>query len=164
MSQAVVRLDGQFGEGAIVADLAGFAYVMRGKDYHLLDREAVQARLLAPPDVQTTHPETGTQRALFDFPRLQVTPASQPCRVIVATHPASSQAARIGTTRDDVVSELFFTALPGGAFSAADVVELYLHRGASAPVLSDEDQEQAPDRWCSHTACGQGFWQILCPW
>src|SRR6266568_1610148 len=116
-----------------------------------------------PPDVQTTHPETGTQRALFDFPRLQVTPASQPCRVIVATHPASSQAARIGTTRDDVVYELFFTALPGGAFSAADVVELYLHRGASAPVLSDEDQEQAPDRWCSHTACGQGFWQILCP-
>jgi hypothetical protein len=49
MSQAVVRLDGQFGDGAIVADLAGFAYVMRGKDYHLLDREAVQARLLAPP-------------------------------------------------------------------------------------------------------------------
>src|SRR5437868_3678178 len=86
LSQAVVRLDGQFGDGAIVADLAGFAYVMRGKDYHLLNQEAVQARLLAPPDAQTTHPESGTHRALFDFPRLQVTPASPPCRVIVATH------------------------------------------------------------------------------
>lgn len=49
LSQAVVRLDGQYGNGAIVADLAGLAYVVRGKDYHLLDLEAVQARLLAPP-------------------------------------------------------------------------------------------------------------------
>src|SRR5205085_3062727 len=149
---------------AIVADLAGLAYVMRGKDYHLLDQEAVQARLLAPPDAQTTHPESGTHRALFDFPRLQVTPASPPCRVIVATHSASSQTTRIGTTRDNVVYELFFTALPSGAFSAADVVELYLHRGAFETVLSDEDQEQVTSRWCSHTACGQEFWQILCQW
>jgi len=44
----VVRLDGHYGDGAIVADLAGLAYVMRGKDYHLLDLAAVQARLLAP--------------------------------------------------------------------------------------------------------------------
>src|SRR5207244_10797308 len=122
LSQAVVRLDGQYGDGAIVADLAGLAYVMRGKDYHLLDLQAVQARVLAPPDAQITHPESGTERVLFDFPRLQVTPASQPCRVIVATHPASSRAAPIGTTRDNVVYELFFTALPVGAFSAADVV------------------------------------------
>src|SRR5579885_2454318 len=73
LSQAVVRLDGQYGNGAIVADLKGLAYVMRGKDYHLLDLPAVQARLQAPPDQQTTHPETGTQRALFDFPGLEVT-------------------------------------------------------------------------------------------
>jgi hypothetical protein len=37
LSQAVVRLDGQYGNGAIVADLAGLAYVMRGKDYDLLE-------------------------------------------------------------------------------------------------------------------------------
>src|SRR5438105_4002906 len=24
--------------------------------------------------------------------------------------------------------------------------------------------EQDPDRWCSHTACGQEFWQILNQW
>jgi hypothetical protein len=48
LSQAVVRLDGQYGDGAIVADLAGLAYVMRGKDYHLLDQPVVQVRLLAP--------------------------------------------------------------------------------------------------------------------
>lgn len=61
LSQAVVRLDGQYGNGAIVADLAGLAYVMRGKDYDLLDLESVQARLAQPTDQQTTHPETGTR-------------------------------------------------------------------------------------------------------
>jgi hypothetical protein len=57
LSQAVVRLDDQYGKGAIVADLAGLAYVMRGKDYSLLDGPEVQARLALPPDQQTTHPE-----------------------------------------------------------------------------------------------------------
>lgn len=164
LSQAVVRLDGQSGNGAIVADLAGLAYVMRGKDYQLLDLPEVQARLKLPPVGQTIHPETGTERALFDFPRLAVTAAGESCRVIVATHPASAKPAPIGTTRDDVVYELFFTALPTPAFTAADVVGLYLHRGAFETVLSDEDQEQDPDRWCSHTACGQEWWLILSPW
>ena len=50
LSQAVIRLDGQYGNGAIVADLAGLAYIMRGKDYDLLDLETVQARLAQPPD------------------------------------------------------------------------------------------------------------------
>jgi hypothetical protein len=31
-------------------------------------------------------------------------------------------------------------------------------------VLADEDLEQDPDRWVSHTPCGQEFWQILCQW
>jgi hypothetical protein len=124
LSQAVVRLDGQYGNGAIVADLAGLAYVMRGKDYHLLDLQAVQTRLQAPPDQQTTHPETGTQRALFDFPCLQVSATGERSRVIVATHPASATPAPVGETREGMVYELFFTALPVGAFTAADGVDL----------------------------------------
>ena len=55
LSQAVVRLDGQYGNGAIVADLAGLAYIMRGKDYDLLNLQEVQARLAQPPDQQITH-------------------------------------------------------------------------------------------------------------
>jgi len=164
LSQAVVRLDGQYGNGAIVADLAGLAYVMRGKDYKLLDLPQVQARLALPPDQQTTHPETGTCRALFDCPDLLVTPSGARRRVIVATHAATETRAKIGTTRGAVVYELFYTALPVGAFTPADVVELYLHRGAFETLLSDEDQEQDPDRWCSHMACGQECWQILSQW
>jgi len=31
-------------------------------------------------------------------------------------------------------------------------------------VLSDEDVEEDPDRWCSYTECGQELWQIACQW
>jgi hypothetical protein len=164
LSQAVVRLDGQYGNGAIVADLAGLAYVMRGKDYDLLDLPYVQARLAQPPDQQTTHPETGTCRALFDFPDLALSPTGPRTRVIVAARPATDVPVKVGTTRGERVYELCYTALPPGAFTPADVVALYLHRGAFETVLADEDKEQDVDRWCSHTAWGQEFWLILAQW
>jgi hypothetical protein len=59
---------------------------------------------------------------------------------------------RVRMSRGQRDYELFFSNLPQGAFTASDVVALYLHRGAFEPVLADEDQEQATDRWCSHTA------------
>ncbi len=117
-----------------------------------------------PPDQQTSHPETGTCRALFDFPDLSLSPIGPRTRVIVATHPATEIPAKVGTTRGEVVYELFYTALPADAFTPADVVALYLHRGAFETVLADEDEEQDPDRWCSHTAWGQEFWLILAQW
>jgi len=84
--------------------------------------------------------------------------------VIVATHPAGKKKSPIGVTRAGVVYELFFTNLPQHAFTARDVVELYLHRGAFEPILADEDIEQDPDRWCSHSAWGQECWQLVAQW
>ena len=49
-------------------------------------------------------------------------------------------------------------------FTASDVVELYLHRGAFEPARSDEDREIDPDRWCSHSAWGQECWQVVAQW
>ena len=89
-----------------------------------------------------------------------LSPTGPRARVIVATHQATSNKAPVGTTRSEVVYELFYTALPPAAFTPADVVALYLHRGAFETVLADEDKEQDPDRWCSHTAWGQEFWQF----
>jgi hypothetical protein len=76
LDHAIVRLDGLYGNGAIVKDLdtIGLGYVMRGKDYDLLDLPEIQARLALPPDQQTTHPETGTSRALFDCSDVLLTP------------------------------------------------------------------------------------------
>jgi hypothetical protein len=162
--RAILRLDGQYGTGAVLADLADLAYVTRGQDYHLLDRDEVQARLHLPPDQHLTNPESGITRALYDCPAVPIGAGGMPCRVVVATHPAPEKKSRVGRTRAGVVYELFLTALPQQAFTAADVVALYLHRGAFEPTLADEDLEQDPDRWCSHAACGQECWQIISQW
>jgi hypothetical protein len=166
VGQGIVRLDGLYGTGALVEDIVktGLNYLMRGKDYHLLDLPIVQERLALPPDQQTTHPETGIQRALFDFPALSLTPTGQPGRVIVAAHPATATPSPIGLTRDGIVYELFFTGLPPQGFTPTDVLDGYFQRGAFETLLADEDQEQDPDRWCSHTPWGQECWQILSQW
>src|SRR6266480_243409 len=84
--RAILRLDGQYGDYAIVIDLdkSGLASVMRGKDYGLLDRPEIQARLAQPPDQETIHPDTGTCRALFDCPDVPLTSVGPRIRVIVA--------------------------------------------------------------------------------
>src|SRR5229473_5834403 len=163
-SCALLRLDGQYGTGAVIADLAGFSFVMRGKDYTVLDRPEVQSRLHLPADQQFSRSESGLVRQLYDCPDVPVGPEGVRCRVVVATHPAALKKSRFGDTRQGVVYELFFTHLPQDAFTASDVVALYLHRGAFEPVLADEDQEQDPDRWCSHAPAGQEAWQIVSQW
>jgi hypothetical protein len=158
--RTLLRLDGQYGNGAVLSDVAGFAFVTRGKDYSLLDHPLVQARLHLPPDQLQQRPESQMVRGLYDCPAIPVGPEGTPCRVVVATHPAGKKKSPVGVTRAGVVYELFFTNLPQHAFTACDVVELYLHRGAFEPLLSDEDREQDPDRWCSHSAWGQA----CCNW
>jgi len=148
----------------VLADLAGCAFVTRGKDYGLLDHPLVQARLHFPPDQFQQRPESRLVRSLYDCPAIPVGPDGVPCHVIVATHPTGKKKSPVGVTRAGVVYELFFTNLPQLAFTACDVVELYLHRGAFEPVLSDEDIEQNPDRWCSHAAWGQECWQLVSQW
>jgi hypothetical protein len=163
-SSALLRLDGQYGTGAVIADLAGLPFVMRGKDYTVLDQESVQSRLHLPADQQFSRWESGLVRQLYDCPEVAVGPEGCRCRIVVATHPEASKKSRIGHTRNGVVYELFFTQLPQDAFTASDVVALYLHRGAFEPLLADEDQEQDPDRWCSHSPAGQEAWQIVSQW
>jgi hypothetical protein len=162
--QALLRFDGQYGTGAVIADLADFLFVMRGKDYTVLDHPLVQARLHLPPDQLLHRPESLVVRSLYDCPDVPVGPEGVRCRVVVATHPAGKKKSRIGVTREGIVYELFFTRLPQQGFTASDVVELYLHRGAFEPILADEDVELDPDRWCSQSCCGQECWQIVAQW
>jgi hypothetical protein len=83
---------------------------------------------------------------------------------VVATHPTGQTKSRVGVTRKGIVYELFLTNLPPDAFTAADVVALYLHRGAFENELANEDQELDPDRWCSHSVWGQEAWQVGSQW
>jgi hypothetical protein len=165
-SQILVRLDGLYGDAAVLTDVldASLGLIGRSRNYALLDLAEVQAVLARPPALVCTHPESGALRALYDCPDTPLTAGGPRVRLIVATHPAASASQKIGKKRDGMVYELFVTTLAAPAFSAKDVLDLYLHRGSFETVLADEDVEQDPDRWCSHTPCGQEFWQILNQW
>jgi len=167
LAHILIRLDGLYGTLATLTPLlaSGLGVLVRCKDYSLLDLPAVAARLKAPPDVQTVHPESGAARDLFDCPPLPLCPGGPPLRLLVATHPTTFTAKPpIGILRDGIVYELFLTTAPAEAFTCSDVLDLYLHRGSFETVLSDEDQEQSTDRWCSLSPWGQEFWQILSQW
>jgi hypothetical protein len=172
LSHMVVRLDGLYGNAAPLADLLavqageeeGPAVVVRGKDYHLIERSAIQQRLKLPPDQVTVHPESGASRALYDCGSIQLAPRGPTVRMLLGTHPAGSSRPSIGKVREGTVYEQFFTTLPSPAFTPADVLDLYLHRGSFETVLWDEDEEQATDRWVSRTQWGQECWQIINQW
>jgi hypothetical protein len=167
LSSVLVRLDGLYGTTAVLTILLslGMGVIVRSKEYGLLDLPVVAARLTLPPDHQSTHPESGVSRALFDCPDIALRASGSPVRLIVATHPTTSTAKpSIGVRRAGTVYELFLTTAPQAAFTCADVLDFYLHRGSFETVLSDEDVEQDTDRWCSRTACGQECWQIVNQW
>ncbi len=167
LSHILTRLDGLYGNAAPLADLlitGGPGVIVRGKDYHLLNLPAVRTRLQQPPDQQTTHPESGTSRALYDCLDIPLTPTGPRVRMLLAARTATASPPVIGTMHNGMIYEQFFTTVPPHAFTPADVLDLYLHRGSFETVLADEDQEQDPDRWVSHTPCGQEFWQILSQW
>ncbi len=167
LSQILIRLDGLYGTIAVLLKLLfpGLGVIVRCKDYGLLDLPGVTARLKLPPDQHTTHAESGASRALFDCPDIALLPSGPRARLIVATRPSTSpNKPPIGIVRDETVYELFLTTAPQAAFTCADMLDLYLHRGSFETVLSDEDVEQGTDRWCSRTACGQEFWQVINQW
>jgi hypothetical protein len=172
-AQGLLRLDGLYGTASPLARIQheGLGFLTRGRDYQLLDHPKVQARLQHPCDVIVQHDETQVQREVFDIgfiadwleplPDLPLT-----VRVIVMRHAAPSTATHVtvGKLIGAQVYELFLTSAPAQRLRAADIVDLYHQRGAFEQVLSDEDQEQDPDRWCSCTPHGQEFWQIVSQW
>src|SRR5258708_10586457 len=97
--RALLRLDGQYGTGAVLSDLSGFAFVTRGKEYAALDHPLVQARLHLPPDQFQQRPESQTVRSLYDCPEIPVGPEDVLCRVVVATHLPRNKKSPIAATR-----------------------------------------------------------------
>jgi hypothetical protein len=128
LARMLVRLDGLYGNAAPLTNVvnAGLGVIARSKDYTLLDRETVRARLARPPDLECTHPESGASRSLYDCPDIPLAPNGPPMRVLVATHPATRTSPPIGVQRGSLVYELFVTTLPHPAFSPKDVLDLYL--------------------------------------
>jgi len=165
-SQVLIRLDGAYGDKWVLSEVlsTGLGLIGRSRDYTFLDRAEVKAVLAGPAVCQCTHPESGAERSLYDCPQIRLAKGGPDVRLLIATHPATLHHPKIGKLRDGTVYELFVSTLAPRAFTVKDVLDLYLHRGSFETVLADEDQEQNTDRWVSHSACGQEFWQILNQW
>jgi hypothetical protein len=166
LTSVLLRLDGLYGDAAPLIDIltAGLGVIARSRDYSLLELPVVQQALARSPDYVSTHPESGMTRALYDCLAVPLTPTGPEVRLVVATHAVPASPLKVGVERDGTVYELFVSTLPSPAFTASDVLDLYLHRGSFETVLADEDVEQNADRWYSHTPCGQEFSQILAQW
>jgi hypothetical protein len=165
-TSVLVRLDGLYGDAAPLLDVlsANLSVVVRSRAYHLLDLEVVQQTLTCAPSHVSIHPESGMTRSLYDCVAVPLTPAGPNVRLVVATHPTTGSAPAVGVECDGTIYELFVSTLPSSAFTASDVLDLYLHRGSFETVLADEDEEQESDRWYSHAPWGQEFAQILAQW
>jgi hypothetical protein len=165
---ALVRLDGLYGDGAVVAQIALFdvCFVTRGKKYHLLNHPQIQAVLAQPPTASVTRSNTEEVVDLFDGGWLAFDEELLLVRVIVARHraPPLEKSVKVGKRVGEWVYELFLTNVAADRFLVEDLLDLYYGRGAFEAVLADEDVEQDPDRWCSYTECGQELWQIVCQW
>src|SRR5713101_7224248 len=165
---ALVRLDGQYGDASVVAQivLANVHIVTRGRGYQLLEHPQIQRVLAYPPTARVSRMNTGEVVELFDGGWLPLGEGLPHIRVIVARHPAPppGKSVAVGKRIDEWVYELFLTDLDADGFLTEDVLDLYHGRGAFEAVLTDEDIEVDPDRWCSYTECGQELWQIACQW
>jgi hypothetical protein len=165
---ALVRLDGQYGDAAVITQLilAGVFFVTRGRGYQLLEHPQIRRVLAHPPTASVTRMNTGEVVELFEGGWLELGEGLPHVRVIVARHPAppAGKDIPVGKRVGEWVYELFITTLPIDGFLVEDVLDLYHGRGAFEAVLADEDVEEDPDRWCSYTECGQELWQIACQW
>src|SRR2546423_5600863 len=87
-SQILVRLDGLYGNAAVLRDVLDMdlGLIGRSRDYGLLDLAAVQAVLARPPVEICTHAGSGAARALYDFPDIPLTAGGPRVRLVVALH------------------------------------------------------------------------------
>jgi hypothetical protein len=136
----LLRLDGLYGDAAPLMDVltAGLGVLVRSRAYHLLDLDIVKLRLLDAPDQVCTHPGSGMTRTLYNCPAVPLTPTGPKVRLVVATHAGTSSSPTVGTERDGMVYELFVSTLPSPAFTASDVLDLYLHRGSFETTLAND--------------------------
>jgi hypothetical protein len=165
---ALVRLDGAYGEGTVIAQLllAGVYFVTRWRGYVLLEHPQIQRVLAHQPTASMTRMNSGEVVELFDGGWLELGEGLSHVRVMVARHsaPPPGKDIPVGKRVGEWVYELFITTLDADGFLVEDVLDLYHGRGAFEAVLADEDVEEDPDRWCSYTECGQELWQIACQW
>jgi hypothetical protein len=131
---ALVRLDGHYGDAAVIAQIieAGVNLVTRGRGYRMLEHPQLQRALAHPPTASVTRMNTGEVIELFDGGWLPLDDGLPAARVIVARHraPAPGKPVTVGKRIGEWVYELFITTLGEDRFLVEDVLDLSHGRGA----------------------------------
>lgn len=151
----------------MIAELvaSGVQIVVRKRGYRWLDHPLVQAALAQEPVARITTRESQVTYEVFDLPHMLLEDGMTSVRLLLTRRPwKRGEPISVGKVLADWVYEQFVTTLPPEGFLATDVLDLYQGRGAFEGTLADEDREGDPDRWCSLTACGQEFWQVVWHW
>jgi hypothetical protein len=167
VSSGIVRLDGQYGDSAVIADIVatGVQIVVRKRGYRWLEHPLVQAALAHEPVATLTTRESQVTYEVFDLPHMLLEDGMASIRLVITRRAwKRGEPIAVGKVLGEWVYEQFVTTLSPERLLATDVLELYQGRGAFEGTLADEDREGDPDRWCSLTACGQEFWQIVWQW
>ena len=172
VTRGVLRLDGLYGvvQAVFIIATAGLGWLVRANDQRLWKRAEVRLAMAAPAQATVKQIDTGTEREVVDVGWLAWAAAKDPLqtvetRLVLARHTLRpGEKFKVGHLVDDVVYELFATDRRETGWHAVDVVDLYFARGGFEQTLSEEDQEQEPDRWVSGHPHGQECWQLLCQW
>ncbi|BAY59922.1 hypothetical protein NIES2135_67990 (plasmid) [Leptolyngbya boryana NIES-2135] len=167
VAHGIVRLDGLYGMAGLVSvvQATGLGYILRCRDYHLLATTTVKRRLECAIAQDWQRIEQSASE-LLDLGYIEDLGRgyTAPMRIIVVRTPLKQHQAKIGKRMKDQAYELFLTSQSIASLSGMEVLSLYRGRGGFEQRLSEEDQEQDYDRWCSWNRAGQEFWQILGQW
>ena len=168
VAHGLIRLDGLYGTASLVSVVqqAGLGYILRCRDYHLLKEPEIAERLESAAAWEWKEITSNSFSQLLDLGYVEAMKRgyATPMRVLAVRTPEKLHQARIGKRRKKYVYELFLTSQSVGSLSGLDIISLYQGRGGFEQQLSQEDQEQDIDRWCSWQPEGQEFWQILGQW
>ena len=173
LASVLVRADGEFGSLAQIAQIAGhgLGWLVRAKDYATLLRHPdVRAALGRGSGLRMAQSDSPIERELFDVPDLMWRSVDGRrevrTRLVVTRTPWSADLGKpgVGHLHEGFVYELVVTNLLPESASAAEVMSLYLGRGALEATLAQEDREMSTDRWITHRAPGQDLFQVICQW
>jgi hypothetical protein len=167
VAHGLVRLDGVVWHSQLgVVQRQGLGYILRSRDYHLLNHPVVQQRLQAAAawEWQATGGTDFSEVLNVGYLEDGGRGYAAPMRLIVMRTPEKLHGGTVGKRVKKSVYELFLTSHSGVSLSAINVLSVYRGCSGFEQRLSQEDQEQDYDRWCSWQAQGQEFWQILGQW
>lgn len=168
VAHGLVRLDGLYGTASMVSVVQqqGLGYILRCRDYHLLKDATVQRRMQAAASWEWHEIGGNSFTQVLDLGYIEDLGRgyAAPMRVIILRTPVKLHKVKVGKRVKDYVYELILTSQSCASLSELDVVSIYRGRAGFEQRLSEEDQEQDYDRWCSWKPEGQEFWQVLAQW